>query len=118
MSLNSWITKDGGEIGIAQAIQTWAAGIEPTVDINPVLLKPKGDRLSQVIILGRPAYDRAAGDYYESINEAVLSSVGCSWISFFGFVVWKLFRFFLLVIFEFLFIHLHELSGGFMVMFL
>ena len=69
MSLNSWITKDGGEIGIAQAIQAWAAGIEPTVDMNPVLLKPKGDRLSQVIILGRPAYDRAAGDYYESIDE-------------------------------------------------
>ncbi|HDN65805.1 MAG TPA: cobyric acid synthase CobQ, partial [Methanosarcinales archaeon] len=55
MSLNSWITKDGGEIGIAQAIQAWAAGIEPTVDMNPVLLKPKGDRISQVIILGRPA---------------------------------------------------------------
>lgn len=69
MSLNSWITADGGEIGIAQAIQAWAAGIEPTVDMNPVLLKPKGDRLSQVIILGRPAYDRRAGDYYESIDE-------------------------------------------------
>ena len=69
MSLNSWITEDGGEIGIAQAVQAWAAGIEPTVDMNPVLLKPKGDRLSQVIILGRPAYDRQAGDYYESIDE-------------------------------------------------
>ncbi|MEA1863810.1 MAG: cobyric acid synthase CobQ [Euryarchaeota archaeon] len=69
MSLNSWITEDGGEIGIAQAIQAWAAGIEPTVDMNPVLLKPKGDHTSQVIILGRPAYDREAGDYYESIDE-------------------------------------------------
>ena len=69
MSLNSWITEDGGEIGIAQAVQAWAAGIAPTVDMNPVLLKPKGDRLSQVIILGRPAYDRIAGDYYESVDE-------------------------------------------------
>ncbi len=69
MSLNSWITEDGGEIGIAQAIQAWAAGIEPTVDMNPVLLKPKGDHISQVVILGRPAYDRRAGDYYESIDE-------------------------------------------------
>ena len=69
MSLNSWITEDGGEIGIAQAIQAWAAGIEPTVDMNPILLKPKGDHISQVVILGRPAYDRRAGDYYESIDE-------------------------------------------------
>jgi len=69
MSLNSWITDAGGEIGIAQAIQAWAAGIEPTVDMNPVLLKPKGDHMSQVVILGKPAYDRRAGDYYESIDE-------------------------------------------------
>ncbi len=69
MSLNSWITDTGGEIGIAQAIQAWAAGIEPTVDMNPVLLKPKGDRMSQVVILGKPAYDRRAGDYYKSIDE-------------------------------------------------
>ncbi len=69
MSLNSWITDTGGEIGIAQAIQAWAAGIKPTVDMNPVLLKPKGDRMSQVVILGKPAYDRRAGDYYKSIDE-------------------------------------------------
>ena len=47
MSLNSWITKDGKEIGIAQAIQAKAAGAEPTADMNPVLLKPKGDRISR-----------------------------------------------------------------------
>ncbi|MDO9517133.1 MAG: cobyric acid synthase [Methanosarcinaceae archaeon] len=68
MSLNSWITKDGKEIGIAQAIQAKAAGIEPTVDMNPVLLKPKSDRMSQVIILGEPYADKTAGDYYESID--------------------------------------------------
>ena len=69
MSLNSWITKDGKEIGIAQAIQAKAAGIEPTVDMNPVLLKPKGDRLSQVIILGEPYADKEAGEYYGSIEK-------------------------------------------------
>ncbi|MFQ6055954.1 MAG: cobyric acid synthase [Methanosarcinales archaeon] len=68
MSLNSWVTKDGKEIGIAQAIQAHAAGIEPTADMNPVLLKPKGNKLSQVIILGKPYADKSAGDYYESIN--------------------------------------------------
>ncbi|WP_445476249.1 cobyric acid synthase [Methanococcoides methylutens] len=69
MSLNSWITLDGKEIGIAQAIQAMAAGIEPTADMNPVLLKPKGDRVSQVILLGEPYADKTAGSYYDSIEE-------------------------------------------------
>lgn len=69
MSLNSWITKDGKEIGIAQAIQAKAAGVEPTADMNPVLLKPKGDRTSQVIVLGEPYADKSAGNYYDSIEE-------------------------------------------------
>ncbi|MDD5616526.1 MAG: cobyric acid synthase [Candidatus Methanoperedens sp.] len=69
MSLNSWITKDGKEIGIAQAIQAKAAGVEPTADMNPVLLKPKGDHISQVVILGKPHADKKAGDYYDSIDE-------------------------------------------------
>ncbi len=68
MSLNSWITKDGKEIGIAQAIQAKSAGVEPTADMNPVLLKPKGDRMSQVIILGEPYADKTAGEYYDSIE--------------------------------------------------
>ncbi|AKB36357.1 Cobyric acid synthase [Methanosarcina siciliae C2J] len=69
MSLNSWITKDGKEIGIAQAIQAKAAGTEPTADMNPVLLKPKGDCVSQVILLGEPYADKSAGQYYDSIEE-------------------------------------------------
>jgi adenosylcobyric acid synthase len=69
MSLNSWITKDGKEIGIAQAIQAKAAGVDPTADMNPVLLKPKGDRTSQVIVLGEPYADKSAGNYYDSIEE-------------------------------------------------
>lgn len=69
MSLNSWITKDGKEIGIAQAIQAKAAGVEPSAEMNPVLLKPKGDRVSQVIVLGEPYADKSAGQYYDSIEE-------------------------------------------------
>ncbi len=68
MSLNSWITRNGEEIGIAQAIQAKAAGVEPTADMNPILLKPKGSHISQVIILGKPFADKRAGEYYDSID--------------------------------------------------
>ncbi|OPY25355.1 MAG: cobyric acid synthase [Methanocella sp. PtaU1.Bin125] len=68
MSNNSWITRDGKEIGIAQAIQAFAAGVEPRAEMNPVLLKPKGGTTSQVVVLGKPAGDRKAGEYYESVD--------------------------------------------------
>ena len=68
MSLNSWVTKNGSEIGIAQAVQAWAARAEPTEFMNPILLKPKGDRTSQVIVLGRPVADRSAEEYYREID--------------------------------------------------
>lgn len=68
MSLNSWVTGSGAEIGIAQACQAWAAGVEPTEFMNPILLKPKGDRTSQVIVLGRPFADRSAAEYYREID--------------------------------------------------
>jgi len=71
MSLNSWITRDGAEIGISQAVQARAAGVEPIAEMNPILLKPKGDRASQVIILGRIHADKSAGDYYETIHSLV-----------------------------------------------
>ena len=52
MALNSYITKDGLEIGRAQAMQAEAAGIAPTVDMNPILLKPTSQMGSQVIVNG------------------------------------------------------------------
>lgn len=69
MSLNSWVTGDGGEIGIAQAMQAKAAGIPPSVEMNPILLKPKGDQTSQVVLLGRPFHDVHVGDYYKETEN-------------------------------------------------
>jgi len=54
MALNSFATPDGGEIGRSTAVQAEAAGVEPIVDMNPVLLKPETERSSQVVVLGRP----------------------------------------------------------------
>jgi adenosylcobyric acid synthase len=53
MSLNAAVTADGREIGRAQAVQAAAAGVEPTVDMNPILLKPEADHCSQVVVRGR-----------------------------------------------------------------
>jgi adenosylcobyric acid synthase len=63
MSLNSAVTPDGAEIGRAQAMQAAAAGIAPEAVMNPVLLKPTGDRDCQVVVLGRPAGDADAAGY-------------------------------------------------------
>jgi adenosylcobyric acid synthase len=54
MALNSYVTVSGHEIGRAQGVQALAAGVEPEVDMNPILLKPTGERTSQVVVLGRP----------------------------------------------------------------
>ncbi|WP_340677472.1 cobyric acid synthase [Paraglaciecola sp.] len=77
MALNSAVTADGGEIGRAQALQAQAAGVEPTVDMNPVLLKPSSDTGAQVIIHGQAVANMQAKDYhdYKKIAmQAVLSS--------------------------------------------
>jgi adenosylcobyric acid synthase len=58
----------GGEIGRAQAAQAHAAGIEPTVDMNPILLKPEGDSRSQVVVRGQVWESLSAGDYYSRRN--------------------------------------------------
>ena len=54
MSLNSFVTRDGGEMGRAQVVQAQACRIDPDVRMNPVLLKPNSDTGSQVIVLGKP----------------------------------------------------------------
>ena len=64
MSLNSYVTPEGGEIGMAQAMQAVAAKVLPHTDMNPVLLKPKGDCISQVVLNGRPYKDVPITDYY------------------------------------------------------
>jgi adenosylcobyric acid synthase len=65
MALNAYVTASGGEMGYAQAVQAWAAGVVPWVEMNPILLKPQGDMTSQVIIKGKPVGKVTASDYYE-----------------------------------------------------
>lgn len=65
MSNNAAVCADGAEIGRAQALQAIAAGIAPTADMNPVLLKPEADSRSQVVILGRVWQTLPARNYFE-----------------------------------------------------
>jgi len=69
MSNNAWVTLDGGEIGRAQAVQAEACGLTPTVQMNPILLKPSGAQGSQVIVLGQSRGHCAAVDYYRHFDE-------------------------------------------------
>jgi adenosylcobyric acid synthase len=74
MALNSYVTAEGGEIGRAQVVQAEAAGIAPTVDMNPVLLKPTHDTGCQVIVLGKVARTVSARDYYQ-YTPALLTTI-------------------------------------------
>ncbi len=65
MALNSVVTAGGAEIGRAQAMQAAAAGAEPEAAMNPVLIKPSGERNSQVVVMGRPHGDTDARSYQE-----------------------------------------------------
>jgi adenosylcobyric acid synthase len=64
MSNNSYVTREGGEIGRAQVSQAEAAGVEPEVAMNPILLKPESDHRSQVVLNGRPYRSVQAGEYF------------------------------------------------------
>jgi len=79
MSNNAAVCTDGAEIGRAQYAQALAAGVEPTADMNPVLLKPLDDRRAQVVALGRPAGTVGAADYgdgHAARLELVLDALG------------------------------------------
>jgi adenosylcobyric acid synthase len=69
MSNNSFATLDGGEIGRAQAVQAAACGLTPTVQMNPILLKPSGRQGSQLILLGKPQRHLLATEYYGLVDE-------------------------------------------------
>ncbi|MFD3720416.1 cobyric acid synthase [Streptomyces sp. NPDC058674] len=70
MSLNSFVTREGAEIGRAQAMQAQAARVEPTALMNPVLLKPGGDQSSQVVLLGRPVGEMSARGFFGTAGGA------------------------------------------------
>ena len=64
MALNSYATSEGLEMGRAQVVQAQAAGVEPSVEMNPILLKPTSDRKSQVICMGKPIGNMSAVEYH------------------------------------------------------
>ena len=68
MSLNSYVTKKGKEIAIAQAYQAFAAGVEPDERMNPILLKPKGNFRSQLVVLGEAVKDISIKEYYSELD--------------------------------------------------
>jgi adenosylcobyric acid synthase len=75
MALNSYITADGGEIGRAQGVQAEACGLEATVDMNPILLKPKAEMISEVIVHGKHFADLEAFSYRNEYVPKVLPKV-------------------------------------------
>ncbi|MFC5907299.1 cobyric acid synthase [Streptacidiphilus monticola] len=77
MSLNSFVTHDGAEIGRAQAMQAAAARVEPEAAMNPVLLKPGSDQRSQVVVLGRPVAEVGALDYRERKPALLRIALDC-----------------------------------------
>ena len=71
MALNSFVTRDGLEMGRAQVVQAQAAGIEPDVRMNPILLKPSSDVGSQVIVNGEVRGQMKAADYFRHKKQLI-----------------------------------------------
>jgi adenosylcobyric acid synthase len=75
MALNSAVTQEGGEIGRSQALQAYAAGLEPHTDMNPILLKPNSDTGAQVIVQGKAVHNLEAVQYHNykkvALNEVL-----------------------------------------------
>jgi adenosylcobyric acid synthase len=78
VSLNSFVTADGREMAISQAYQSWACGLEPSADMNPILIKPKGNGQCQIVLRGRPWKDLGPGGSTQEmigmLREQVLSA--------------------------------------------
>jgi adenosylcobyric acid synthase len=72
MSLNSYATPDGLEIGRAQAVQAEACGIPCSVEMNPVLLKPTSEKISQVVLNGKPSGNQSAQEYFNGTDRDAL----------------------------------------------
>ncbi len=72
MSLNSYATPDGFEIGRAQAVQAEACGIDCRMEMNPILLKPTSDLTSQLILNGKPIGNRSASEYFLQTDREML----------------------------------------------
>ncbi len=75
MALNSFVTFDGGEIGRAQGVQAEAARVIATTDMNPILLKPKQDMVSEVIVHGKHFMDMSATNYRNNFVEEAMPIV-------------------------------------------
>lgn len=77
MALNAYVTVDGGEIARATAVQAIAARQEPSVHMNPLLLKPKSDDTAQLIVHGRPRMDVSAREYFlsEDLQDLKLTAI-------------------------------------------
>lgn len=78
MSLNSYTTSENAEIAMAQVLQAEAAGLEPSYHMNPILLKPKEDFISQVIVHGKPAGDMNFYHYQNNFREEALKAIKTS----------------------------------------
>ncbi|MGB1858100.1 MAG: hypothetical protein ACPHS0_16875, partial [bacterium] len=76
MALNSGVTPDGLEIGRAQIVQALACGVEPDARMNPILLKPQGPGVSQLIRMGKVIQTCSARDYYTLAEESNAFSQG------------------------------------------
>lgn len=75
MALNSYVTKQGDEMGRAQVAQAEAAGLEPFVEMNPVLLKPTGNSSSQVVLMGKPVGVMSAKEYHSGYSITALGVI-------------------------------------------
>ena len=75
VSLNSYVSRDGREMAISQAYQAWASGLDPSSNMNPILVKPKGNGQCQIVLRGRPWRDLGQGESTEEVLEELRRQV-------------------------------------------